>query len=122
MFKVTIIGQIYPDKSVIGTFDYRLKWILILIQITVTQRPPMFSCPLSGRSGDWRSGGMSSLRFETLEEEVRTVVESRVPPTPQQAAAAASLLAEMETELQVRGGGRSCVAPAAAWANTLCYR
>ena len=44
---------------------------------------------------------MSSLRFETLEDEVRAVVESRVPPTPQQAAYAASLLAEMETELQV---------------------
>ena len=47
------------------------------------------------------AGNMSSLRFETLEDEVRAVVESRVPPTPQQAAYAASLLAEMETELQV---------------------
>ncbi|KAF0313765.1 Vesicle transport through interaction with t-SNAREs 1B [Amphibalanus amphitrite] len=44
---------------------------------------------------------MSSLRFETLEDEVRSVLESRVPPTPQQAATVASLLADMETELQM---------------------
>ena len=64
---------------------------------------------------------MSSLRFETLEEEVRAVVESRVPPTPQQAAAAASLLAEMETELQVGGAGRSGIAPTAEFGNTHCH-
>ncbi|XP_037070740.1 vesicle transport through interaction with t-SNAREs homolog 1B-like [Pollicipes pollicipes] len=44
---------------------------------------------------------MSSQRFESLEDEVEALLDSRVPPTPEQLATAARLLTEMDTELQM---------------------